>query len=113
MGHNSFLLKGWCITLVGALFALVFKESNTDYLYISSVILIFFWILDGFYLFKERLFIKVFDYVRNLEDEKVDFSMSTKSFECNCNWSCAVFSKTLNIFYGGILMAHLLVIYLI
>ena len=113
MSHNSFLLKGWNITIIGALFALTFKESNIQYLYVSGIITALFWLLDGYFLSRERLFIKLFDNVRKLNESKVDFSMDVKKFQHCCNWVGAIFSKTLMIFYGGIIIIHLILTYLI
>lgn len=58
MGANSFLLKGWTITLVAALFALAQKESNSAYMFLAYFPAIIFWVLDGYYLWQERLFSK-------------------------------------------------------
>jgi hypothetical protein len=58
---NSFMLKGWTITLLSALLALsgAIKEP-----YISMIALlpiIIFWCLDAFYLSNERCFIDLFN----------------------------------------------------
>lgn len=36
MGGNSFLIKGWSITLMAATFALSAKDSNANFAYIVS-----------------------------------------------------------------------------
>ena len=113
MAHNSFLLKGWNITLVSALIAFAFKELNPQYLYISGAITVFFLLLDSYFLSRERLFIRLYNHVRKIPDKDIDFSMDIKEFECPCNWADAIFSKTLLIFYGGILLIHLFAIYII
>lgn len=113
MSHDSFLLKGWNIAIISAIFALSFKESDIRYLYISGAVTVLFWLLDGYFLSRERLFIKLFDHVRKLKESKIDFSMSIKEFQCCCNWTSAIFSKTLTIFYGGIIIIHLLLTRLI
>ena len=113
MSHNSFFLKGWAVTLSVALFTLVLKESNDLYLYISVSILLIFWILDSYFLSRERLFVKLFDDIRIMKEKNINFSMSVKKFENGDNWTNTFFSKTLILFYGGILLSHLLVIYLI
>jgi hypothetical protein len=43
MANNAFLLKGWSVTLTGALLALTFKQLDHRYLYVSLVVLAFFW----------------------------------------------------------------------
>jgi len=46
MNANSFMIKGWTITLVSALFALAAKDANMNYVLISYIVLPVFWILD-------------------------------------------------------------------
>ncbi len=50
MANNSFIMKGWAITLVAALFALSSKDANKNYIVIAFLPVITFWILDGYFL---------------------------------------------------------------
>lgn len=91
MASNSFLLKGWSITLVAAIFALAAKDSNQKFFLITYIPLIIFWILDTYYLQQERKYRNLYDKVRNLEEEEIDFSMkitddllSDKTSYTNC-----------------------------
>lgn len=79
MASNSFLLKGWSITLVAAIFALAAKDSNQKFFLITYIPLIIFWMLDTYYLQQERKYRNLYDKVRNLEDEEIDFSMKITS----------------------------------
>ena len=47
LAGNSFLLKGWCVTLVSALLALSSKDSNTKFILVAYYPVFMFWILDG------------------------------------------------------------------
>lgn len=67
MGHCSFLLKGWCVILVSGLFALAAKETNPLFVYLAYLPAISFWILDGYYLYQERLYRQLYDKVRRHE----------------------------------------------
>ncbi|GEM_PF-208168 len=69
MAGNSFLLKGWAVTLVGGLLALSFKETDKAYIGISIAILFFFWILDAYYLSLERSFVGLYDRVRTISGD--------------------------------------------
>ena len=109
MAGNSFLLKGWAITVAGGLLALTFKEINRHYLYISLVVLVMFWLLDGYYLSRERRFVALYDDVRKRKEEHIDFSMDISTFGSRCGWALCTFSITLFIFYGGLLVVHLFV----
>ena len=49
MANNSFIIKGWCITLAVALIALLEKKDiNKCYIVFSFLPLLFFWFLDAF-----------------------------------------------------------------
>lgn len=114
MAGNCFLLKGWAITLVAALFALSAKDSNHNYFLIAYFPVIIFWILNGYFLSQERLFRALYDHVRKLDELKIDFSMNTSGFETNKNnWLRSIFSHTLVIFYLTLVGVMLITIYLI
>ena len=112
MANNSFLLKGWAVTLVGALFALTFKEMDKTYLVVSLIVMIFMWLLDCFYLRQERAYIGLYDQVRKANIE-TDFSMNAKLHRDQVHWYSCAFSFTLAAFYGGLLLAHVLIFTLI
>lgn len=108
MSSNSFLIKGWCITLVAGIFALSVKDSNQGYVVIIFIPVIIFWILDGYYLSQERLFRSLYDSIRVKKDNKINFSMKTSSFKtCRNSWFCSMFSPTLLFFYTALIGAIL------
>lgn len=114
MDNNSFLIKGWSMTLVSALFALAASGSNKDYVLISYFVLPIFWMLDGFYLHQERCFRALFDAVRAGAETSIDFNMDTKIYNSGRNaWLQSLFSKVLLIFYGATLLATLIVMFLV
>lgn len=110
MASNSFLIKGWCVTLVAALLALASQNSNTKYVIVALLPTVMFWILDSYFLRQERLFRKLYDQVRTLNDDAIDFSMNTSAFMESTTLSKAAFSQTLIIFYGVILVAIVIAI---
>lgn len=113
MAGNSFLLKGWAVTLITALFALSSKDTDQDYTLVAYLPLVVFWALDGYFLCQERLFRALYDYVRAVEESKIDFSMDTRGFgSCRNSWLGAMFSTTLLIFYGAVLGVTLIIMYL-
>lgn len=114
MAGNCFMLKGWAITLVAALFALSAKDANHSYIFIAYFPVIIFWILNGYFLSQERLFRVLYDHVRKLEESKIDFSMDTDHFKNIKNsWVRSIFSKTLSIFYLSLVGVMLIIIYFI
>ncbi len=104
MAANSFAIKGWSITLVSALFALAAKDSDVKFAYISAFPAISFFILDGYFLWQERLYRKLYNIVRT-SNGPVDFSMKTDGIGgCKETWICSTFSTTLIIFHGIVLL---------
>ena len=103
MAGNSFLIKGWSVTLVAALFALAAAHTNPLFVYLAYFPTFMFWALDAYFLRQERLFRKLYDYVRTSEQASVDFSMNTQPFAKNVDGTLSVaFSHTLRLFHGTI-----------
>ena len=50
MASNSFMLKGWAVTLIAGIFALASKDTNKLYFIIVYIPVIAFWALDSYYL---------------------------------------------------------------
>jgi hypothetical protein len=101
LSQNSFLLKGWSVVLIAALFALAAKDSNTMFVYLAYFPLFSFWFLDGYFLWQERLYRQLYDKVRIMDESKIDFSMNTSGLEdLKGGWILATFSKTLIAFHG-------------
>ena len=115
MAGNLFLLKGWSITLIAALFALAAKDTNKSYFAIAYFPLFIFWSLDGYFLSQERKFRALYDHVRTLEESQIDFSMDTRPFsdDTRNTWAGAASSRTLVIYYGGLAVVMLVLMYLI
>jgi len=65
MAANSFLLKGWSVTLVAAIFALATKDGNPSLLPVAYLPAFVFWFLDAYFLRQERLYRKLYDEVRS------------------------------------------------
>ena len=84
MGSNSFVLKGWNVTLASALFALAAKDSNSRFILIAILPTLAFWCLDAYYLRQERLFRKLYEDVCLTADPgkaPAAFSMNTHKYE--------------------------------
>lgn len=110
MSHNSFLLKGWSVALISALFALAASSSKTYFIYLAYFPLIAFWVLDGYFLWQERLFRALYDHVRRMNDEEVDFSMDISVVKDKVKpWSEVILSMTLLLFHGRVLVSIVVV----
>jgi hypothetical protein len=110
LAQNSFLIKGWTVILVSSLFALAAGNSKFLFVYLAYFPAVAFWILDGYYLWQERLFRALYDHVRLLNENDIDYSMNTSIVkEKVASWGDVTISKTLIIFHGTILASILLV----
>ena len=107
LASDSFRIKGWSVVLIAALFVLLAREDRVDFLFIGLVPVLFFWGLDGYFLWQERLFRALYDHVRGLNERAVDFSMDTSAFRTGWNrtWIGATLSVTLILFYGALVAA--------
>jgi hypothetical protein len=107
MGTNSFLLKGWTVTLVAALFAFGAKEADRAFIVIAWVPVLVFAGLDAYFLRRERLYRRLHDKVAAKTDtDPIDFSMSTAEFQPTETWWKALGAKMVMWFYvpvGGLL----------
>ena len=82
MASNSFYLKGWNITIIAAIVALSFKESDWKIYACALVLNVVFWFLDAYYLKQEKLFRELYNKVSKISDDNlVDFSMNTSEFK--------------------------------
>ena len=102
----SFRLKGWAVVLVSALFVLM-KDGSGGLAPVVLIPVLIFWGLDGYFLWQERLFRALYDHVRVLKDDSVDFSMDVSVFGNGWKqtWVGAVLSITLVLFYGALAAA--------
>lgn len=80
MNSNSFLIKGWTITLVSALFALAANDANVNYVLVSYIAIPVFWILDVFYISQERQYRNLYAVVATKKEDAIDFSMDASDF---------------------------------
>lgn len=112
MANNSFIIKGWCITLAAALIALLEEENiNKNYIPFSFIPLLFFWFLDAFFLKTERQYRRLYADVSKKGKKEIDFSMDIAPYkEC---YGEAIFSRTLLPFYLPLIGIVLVIIFMI
>lgn len=82
MASNFFYLKGCNVTIIAAIAALSFKESDWRIYACALVLNIVFWFLDAYYLKQEKLFIELYYKISKINyDSLIDFSMDTSEFK--------------------------------
>jgi hypothetical protein len=109
LGNDSFLIKGWAVTIAGALMGFAINSSNGLLGIASMAVTLVFWMLDAFYLRAERLFRELFDRVRQNDPDVEPFFMAATGTEfvrmigdAYCSRWTVFWSKTLRIFYGAL-----------
>ena len=118
MSNNSFLIKGWSITLASAIFVVAIQSQDKASALWTLFPAVIFWFLDGYYLWQERLLRSLYEYVRKLDEKKIDFSMDTsklvnEEFQGRKNSLLnAILSRTLLPFHGGMILALIVVLVL-
>jgi hypothetical protein len=111
MAGDSFLLKGWSVTLVAALLALTAKDGNPHFAWVALLPSIIFWLLDAYYLRQERLFRALYDSVRSKPENQIDFSLDTSLFGSSVeSLARTAFSASEIPFYGALIVTVAVVI---
>lgn len=114
LGNNSFQIKNWVIALVTAILALAASkegEGRIELFVVALLPVLTFWILDGYFLWQERLFRELYKKIAIIENEKqIDYQMEVKQFNKGINtWRKSMFSITLKMFYIPLLFVMALV----
>jgi hypothetical protein len=113
MATNSFLFKGWAITLAVGLSAFAAVETRAALLTIALLSTLIFWGLDGYYLWLERGFIKLHYEVAKKAEADIDFSMKLNDANPALNWFKTCWRHHLYLFYGSIIVVDIVGIILI
>ncbi|MFF1353365.1 hypothetical protein [Streptomyces sp. NPDC058297] len=108
MGNNSFLIKGWALTLMGALLAFAAGNASRTVAATGFVPIVAFWLLDGYFLYKERLFRRLYDKVRRPGGDIEPFSLDASGGAERAGALRAAGSLTVALFYGGLALAQLI-----
>jgi len=102
MARNSFLIKGWTITLVVVTLLL---KGNKYHTFIAFIPILVFWFLDAYFLRLERLYRRLYNWVKDNRLKTKDFllDLNYKRFEKEEQSILRImFSITLGLFYGSI-----------
>ncbi len=102
MASNSFVIKGWTITLVVITMILSGIMVNLTLALFPAIV---FWGLDAYYLHQERLFRKLYDWIieNRMKSESFLLDMHTERFRKEVSFVKTVLSRTIAPFYGLII----------
>ncbi|GAK52875.1 hypothetical protein U14_04132 [Candidatus Moduliflexus flocculans] len=104
MASNSFMIKGWTLTLVVA--TLLLKGENKYQVLIAYIPLLVFWFLDAYFLQQERLYRKLYNWViqNRLKSDEYILDMNAYRFKNDVqSLDRTMSSVTLAWFYGSIM----------
>ena len=101
LGRNSLWVKTWSLSLIVAALILIAVHyvHRPHFCFMLIPFVLGFWILDGYFLWQERLFRKVYDDIRVQSDTDFQMDLLKHRDKPKCSWVSAIFSITLVIFY--------------
>lgn len=101
LNRNSFWVKTLSAVLIVAAMVLVaIQGQKSPVVSLMPLTLVAgFWILDGYFLWQERLFREVYNEIRVQSDTDFEMNPLTQKNKPKSSWLSAIFSPTLIIFY--------------
>lgn len=113
MSSNSFVFKGWSVTIVAGLSAFATTDSNKKLLLVALSATILLWAVDAYYLSFERQYRKLYEKIAKQKPETIDFSLKLPAFPRIRSWICALKAPILIGFYGSASLLILITAFLI
>lgn len=115
MAQNSFMLKGWALTIFAGVTAFTKGENFSDSItLVCTTIIPFvcFWILDTFFLHTEKKYRKMYEDMltkRKVNNTEGQYELNPKTIKVDCFFK-VMFSITMVIFYGIPLLASIVLL---
>lgn len=120
LAGNSFLIKGWAVTITAAFLGFAVSSKQWELAAASLLPTVTFWGLDAYFLRAERLFRVLYERIRK-RDDVPPFFMGATSLACverargndrrgPTSWIGTVASITLGGFYGALVAAAAVVV---
>ena len=109
LANDSFLMKGWALTVAGAFYGFAVKGTSWRLAAIGLLPVLIFWGLDGYFVRQERLFRGLYDQVRQHNPRIEPFSMNVAAYASGvASWGRTLLSRTLAPFYGPVFIIGIL-----
>jgi hypothetical protein len=114
LGTDSFLVKGWAVTLSGAFLGFAIQGEASGLALAALLPALLMWGLDAYFLSVERLFRALHNAVRTGEPPVEPFFMAATApafaaLAPRASWRDALFSPTLSLFYGTLVVSAIVV----
>ena len=113
MASNSFVFKGWAITLITGISAFATQGSNNKLLLVAFFATLLLWAVDAYYLSLERCYRALYKIVANKNAKQIDFIMSLKDHGIVSSWFSALIAPVLLGFYGSVSLLIIIVVIII
>jgi len=106
MNTNSFLIKGWTVTIVSAILAIYASTKNRNFILFGLFPTFIFWFLDTYYLTQERKFRGLYNDVAEVSENpkqiklyamRPDLYTGGKYSYWNVFWSTTIWKLYLSI----------------
>ncbi|UYY83676.1 hypothetical protein OIT41_20645 (plasmid) [Arthrobacter sp. YA7-1] len=106
LAGNSFLMKGWALTVSSALLGLAVSQNKPLLALVAAMPALAFWVQDTYFLRQERAFRAMFD---DIAAKRIPgFEIRPTPYAKNQRWRIA-WSISLSGFYGSIIVVSVLV----
>ncbi len=86
LANDSFLMKGWALTVGAAFFGFSAKDVDWKVAAVGLVPILAFWGLDGYFLSRERIYRELYEAVRRRDDRIQPFSMDYRLIRDSKTW---------------------------
>jgi hypothetical protein len=120
LAGNSFLMKGWAVTLTVAFLGFAVDKSDVGLAGAAFVPIVVFGVLDAYYLRAERLFRALYNRVRSSPESVKPFFMGATNdafvaelTDNEKSWPKTIFSLTVLGFYALLALAAVLVLVIV
>ena len=105
MAGNSFLLRGWSVTLIVAIFSLAAKDADARVGLLSYYSAVLFWTLDTYYIRQEKLFRTLYSEIAQGNIPTHHYSLDTRPIShLVMSFQKTFFSRTILSFHAPVLI---------
>lgn len=104
MGSNSFVFKGWSVTIIAGLSAYATADSSKELLIVAALASSIFWFVDAYYLTIERSYVALYNVITATKPSKISYSMKIPAIRFSDLLKTAFTRPILYGFYGAVLI---------
>lgn len=80
MNSNSFMIKGWAVTLIAAILIFADKSNSKNYLIVPLIATVLFFLMDAYYLCMEMQYRALYNKIVTQSEDDIDFTIEASSF---------------------------------